>query len=38
MNEDLSLKKPENITVEQAATIGVGALVSVCYEERNLND
>jgi hypothetical protein len=29
MDEDLTFKKPENVTREQAATIGVGILVSV---------
>jgi hypothetical protein len=28
MDEERAFKRPENITVEQAATIGVGALVS----------
>lgn len=27
MNEDLTFKKPEGVTSEQAATIGVGILV-----------
>ena len=27
MNEDLTFKKPESITTEQAATVGVGVLV-----------
>ena len=31
MNEHLSFRKPENLTVEEAATIGVGLLVSIRY-------
>jgi len=29
MDEDITFKKPENVTTEQAATIGVGILVSI---------
>lgn len=29
MDEDLTFKKPERVTVEEAATIGVGLLVSI---------
>ena len=28
MNEDLAFKKPDSVTTEQAATIGVGLIVS----------
>jgi NADPH:quinone reductase-like Zn-dependent oxidoreductase len=29
MDESLTFKKPDNITIEQAATMGVGLLVSL---------
>ena len=31
MNEDLTFKKPESVTTEEAATIGVGLLVRSRY-------